>query len=195
MFGAYAKRRPTGHALPAAGSEPCGSCLSLRICGRLSPARERSLSPYVRHLRGQYNFGNLEPVERRTLVAMSETLRHRGPDDEGSTSPGRSDSAFGGVRSSTSWSVISRCRMSKVPVWVVFNGEIHNFPELRRELEGHGHVSARNRTPKSSFTGTSSGATMSSITSTVCLAWPSGMCKSAAWSKLEIHSESSCFIT
>jgi asparagine synthase (glutamine-hydrolysing) len=25
-------------------------------------------------------------------------------------------------------------------VWIVFNGEIYNFPELRRELEGFGHV-------------------------------------------------------
>src|SRR5262249_4560044 len=25
-------------------------------------------------------------------------------------------------------------------LWIVFNGEIYNFPELRRQLEGFGHV-------------------------------------------------------
>jgi len=32
---------------------------------------------------GQYNFGNLEPVARRHIEAMTSTLVHRGPDDEG----------------------------------------------------------------------------------------------------------------
>ncbi len=89
---------------------------------------------------GQYNFGNLEPVERRTLVAMSETLRHRGPDDEGYYLAG--PLGFGFRRLSIIDLLGGHQPMSDVEesVWVVFNGEIYNFPELRRELEGHGHV-------------------------------------------------------
>ena len=32
---------------------------------------------------GQYNYGSLEPVRRRDIEAMTNTLVHRGPDDEG----------------------------------------------------------------------------------------------------------------
>ena len=89
---------------------------------------------------GQYNFGNLEPVDRRTLVAMNETLRHRGPDDEGYYLAG--PFGFGFRRLSIIDLLGGHQPMSDVEesVWVVFNGEIYNFPELRGELEGHGHV-------------------------------------------------------
>jgi asparagine synthase (glutamine-hydrolysing) len=70
---------------------------------------------------------------------MCETIVHRGPDDEGIYARG----AVGlGMRR---LSIIDLAG-GKQPihnedqtVWVVFNGEIYNFPTLRRELEQRGH--------------------------------------------------------
>lgn len=89
---------------------------------------------------GQYNFGNLEPVDRRTLMAMTQTLRHRGPDDEGYYLAG--PLGFGFRRLSIIDLGGGHQPMSdgEESIWVIFNGEIYNFPELRRELEGFGHV-------------------------------------------------------
>ncbi len=89
---------------------------------------------------GQYNFGSPEPVERRDIEAMTRTLVHRGPDDEGYYVKGPLGLGFrrlsiidlgGGHQPMSDW---------EESVWVVFNGEIYNFLELRRELEGYGHV-------------------------------------------------------
>ena len=89
---------------------------------------------------GQYNFGNPEPVELRNIKAMTRTLAHRGPDDEGYYVNGPLGLGFrrlsiidlrGGHQPMSDW---------EESVWVVFNGEIYNFPELRSELEGYGHV-------------------------------------------------------
>ena len=33
-------------------------------------------------------------------------------------------------------------------IWVTYNGEIYNFKDLRRELEGLGHRFRSSRTPK-----------------------------------------------
>ena len=89
---------------------------------------------------GQYNFGDPEPVQRRTIEAMTRTLIHRGPDDEGYYIAG--PLGFGFRRLSIIDLGGGHQPMSdqEESVWVVFNGEIYNFPELRRELEDYGHV-------------------------------------------------------
>src|SRR5438445_2167794 len=89
---------------------------------------------------GQYNFGNLAPVQRRDIEAMAKTLIHRGPDDEGYYITG--PIGFGFRRLSIIDLAGGHQPMSdqEESVWVIFNGEIYNFLELRRELEGYGHV-------------------------------------------------------
>jgi asparagine synthase (glutamine-hydrolysing) len=78
-------------------------------------------------------------IDPADVHRMCQTIVHRGPDDEGIYAHG----AVGlGMRR---LSIIDLAG-GKQPihnedktVWVVFNGEIYNFPELRRELEGRGH--------------------------------------------------------
>ena len=78
-------------------------------------------------------------VDADDVHRMCQTITHRGPDDEGIYTHGRV--GLGMRRLS-----IIDLAGGKQPIhnedgsiWVVFNGEIYNFPELRRELEGRGH--------------------------------------------------------
>jgi len=89
---------------------------------------------------GQLNFGNRAPVERRDIEVMTRTLVHRGPDDEGYYIAG--PLGFGFRRLSIIDLAGGHQPMSdqEESVWVIFNGEIYNFLELKRELEGHGHI-------------------------------------------------------
>ncbi len=89
---------------------------------------------------GQYNYGSLEPVRRRDIEAMTKTLIHRGPDDEGYYVAGPLGLGF--RRLSIIDLVGGHQPMSdrEESVWVAFNGEIYNFLELRRELESYGHI-------------------------------------------------------
>jgi len=89
---------------------------------------------------GQYNFGSLAPVDRRAIEAMTRSLIHRGPDDEGYHIEGPLGLGF---RRLSIIDLAGGHQPMSDPdetVWVVFNGEIYNFPELKRELEGYGHV-------------------------------------------------------
>src|SRR5258707_12927977 len=89
---------------------------------------------------GQYNFGNLAPVQRRDIEAMTKSIIHRGPDDEGYYVAG--PLGFGFRRLSIIDLEGGHQPMSdqEESVWVVFNGEIYNFPELKKQLEALGHV-------------------------------------------------------
>jgi asparagine synthase (glutamine-hydrolysing) len=83
-------------------------------------------------------------VERGTLQRMIDVLRHRGPDDEGVYVADLHAGA--GVALAHRRLAIIDVAGGKQPlsneddsVWVVFNGEIYNFRELRRRLEAAGH--------------------------------------------------------
>jgi asparagine synthase (glutamine-hydrolysing) len=83
------------------------------------------------------NGGRLPP--RELAERMCTVIRHRGPDDQGVRYEGQ---AFLGMRR---LSIIDlEGGHQPIPnedktVWIVFNGEIYNFQELRPELEAKGH--------------------------------------------------------
>jgi asparagine synthase (glutamine-hydrolysing) len=83
------------------------------------------------------------PVDGAMFHAMRDKLAHRGPDDSGSEFFEGGRIALGHRRLSfLDLSVHGRHPLANEDgkVWVVFNGEIYNFVELRGELTRAGHV-------------------------------------------------------
>lgn len=84
-------------------------------------------------------FDQERTVEPRIVKSMADSIRHRGPDDEGLYAGGQV--ALGHRRLSIIDLVGGRqpiCNEDGT-VWIVFNGEIYNFRELRHELVAKGH--------------------------------------------------------
>ena len=78
-------------------------------------------------------------MDRGILAAMSATMIHRGPDDSGLHVDG---SAGLGMRRLSIIDLEGGAQPmanEDARLWVVCNGEIYNFKELRRELEARGH--------------------------------------------------------
>ena len=88
---------------------------------------------------GQFNYLRQEPVDREAIRRMADSIAHRGPDDEGYFFTG--PLGFGFRRLSIIDLSGGHQPMSDAEetVWVIFNGEIYNFKELRAELEQCGH--------------------------------------------------------
>ncbi|MBT3996629.1 MAG: asparagine synthase (glutamine-hydrolyzing) [Chloroflexi bacterium] len=88
---------------------------------------------------GVVDLNNSPPLRSEELDAMCRTIEHRGPD--GTRTMIRGSVAFGHTRLSvidteTGWQPISNEDDS---VFVILNGEIYNFQELRTELVEKGH--------------------------------------------------------
>jgi asparagine synthase (glutamine-hydrolysing) len=89
---------------------------------------------------GKVALGPAARIDRGLIGTMLDTIRHRGPDDEGTfVAPGI---GFGQRRLS-----IIDLATGKQPlcnedgtVWIVFNGEIYNYQELRSYLIARGHT-------------------------------------------------------
>ena len=87
---------------------------------------------------GQLNFARNDPVELETIRRMTQTMVHRGPDDEGYFISGAVGLGF--RRLSIIDPAGGRQPMSDAEetIWVILNGEIYNFKELRVQLEKRG---------------------------------------------------------
>lgn len=89
---------------------------------------------------GKFNFNRNESVDQRLIQRMCRILSHRGPDDEGVYV--KKNCGLGHRR----LSIIDLSPAGHQPMsnedgtlWIIFNGEIYNFQELRKFLETKGH--------------------------------------------------------
>jgi len=89
---------------------------------------------------GVYNYKTRTGVAEELLWRMSRVLEHRGPDDAGVISLGPLGLAHRRLSIIDVAGGHQPMSNEDGSVWLVFNGEIYNFPELRQQLEGLGHI-------------------------------------------------------
>jgi asparagine synthase (glutamine-hydrolysing) len=80
------------------------------------------------------------PIDQFILKRMNSTIRHRGPDDAGYyTDPvaGLAMRRLSIIDLNTGHQPIANEDGS---IWIIFNGEIYNYRELRQRLEQKGHI-------------------------------------------------------
>lgn len=88
---------------------------------------------------GIFNFTG-EPAQPEDLQRMTDVIRHRGPDDEGFFTDRFVGLGFRRL-SILDLSPSGHQPMSSMDgsVWIVFNGEIYNYIEIREDLKAKGH--------------------------------------------------------
>src|SRR5947209_2738481 len=88
---------------------------------------------------GKFNFDPARPIDRARLVAMTTAVTHRGPDADGfyvSAGIGLGHRRLSIIDLATGDQPLAN---EDQTIWVVFNGEIYNFADVRVDLERAGH--------------------------------------------------------
>jgi len=80
-----------------------------------------------------------EVIDAEAVHRMCQTIVHRGPDDEGVYVHGPVGLGMRRLSIIDLSGGQQPIHNEDETIWMVFNGEIYNFPELRRELEARGH--------------------------------------------------------
>lgn len=94
---------------------------------------------------GSINFNGERPCTRPEIEAMCDAIRHRGPDSDGyyltAPSSGKPSVGIGIRRLAINDLVTGNQPISNETktLHLVCNGEIYNYPQLRKELEAAGH--------------------------------------------------------
>jgi asparagine synthase (glutamine-hydrolysing) len=88
---------------------------------------------------GKLNFDRQAQVSRAVLKAMADSIEHRGPDDEGFYFSGPVGLGFRRLSIIDLGGGHQPLSNEDGTVWIVFNGEIYNYQELRQFLLSKGH--------------------------------------------------------
>jgi len=87
---------------------------------------------------GVYHYNSSKIIEESLVIEMRDTMIHRGPDDCGIYVSADRKLGLGHRR----LSIIDLSPRGRQPmcdsegkIWIVYNGEVYNFPDLRRDLE------------------------------------------------------------
>ncbi len=90
---------------------------------------------------GIIDYGGKKDINKQILTNMCAAMKHRGPDDEGIYIRGGVGLGHRRLK------IIDLSEAGHQPisnedgrVWLVFNGEIYNYRDLRQELESKGHL-------------------------------------------------------
>jgi asparagine synthase (glutamine-hydrolysing) len=89
---------------------------------------------------GIIDFSSKLQIDENLLCQMAEPLKFRGPDQEGYTFQNQSNFSFGLAHKRLS--IIDLSESGRQPMWssdgdvvIVFNGEIYNYPAIKKELQ------------------------------------------------------------